>query len=32
MSLTQEERSILLRLARQALEEGVRGKPLAPST
>ncbi|MBO9368575.1 MAG: AmmeMemoRadiSam system protein A [Chloroflexi bacterium] len=30
MSLTQEERSILLRLARQALEEGVRGKPLAP--
>ncbi|MEJ5241859.1 MAG: AmmeMemoRadiSam system protein A [Anaerolineales bacterium] len=30
MTLTPEERQILLRLARQALEEGVRGKPLAP--
>ncbi len=30
MSLTPEERSILLKLARQALEEGVRGKPLSP--
>ncbi len=30
MPLTAEERQILLRLARQALEDGVRGKPLAP--
>lgn len=30
MPLSAEERQILLRLARQALEDGVRGKPLAP--
>ncbi len=30
MSLTPEERSILLKLARQALEEGVHGKSLSP--